>query len=170
MTDKEKENIITLRKMGVGYRAIAAALGLSRDLVRNYCKSKGLDGYGIDIYKRHEEEIIEEENKIKCKNCGVPVEQPKTGRRKIYCSPECKKEWNKNHHIKYSHTCLYCGKDFESDASKASFCSHKCYIRSRFWREEDIKMVVECLEKEEPIPNAPGWIKELVNGKSIKDE
>lgn len=63
MTDKEKENITTLRKMGVGYRAIATALGPSRDLVRNYCKSKGLDGYGNNIYKMQIEGILEKDIK-----------------------------------------------------------------------------------------------------------
>ncbi len=27
------------------------------------------------------------------------------------------------------------------------------------WRKEDIQMVLEYLEKEGPVPNAPGWIK-----------
>ncbi len=31
---------------GKGYKAVASAVGLSRDIVRNYCKAKGMEGYG----------------------------------------------------------------------------------------------------------------------------
>lgn len=27
-----------------------------------------------------------------------------------------------------------------------------------------LRMVIEHLQKEEPVPNAPGWIKDLING------
>ncbi len=31
---------------GKGYKAVASAVGLSRDIVRNYCKANGMEGYG----------------------------------------------------------------------------------------------------------------------------
>ena len=31
---------------GKGYKAAASAVGLSRDIVRNYCKANGMEGYG----------------------------------------------------------------------------------------------------------------------------
>lgn len=31
-------------------------------------------------------------------------------------------------------------------------------------------MIMQYLEKEEPVPNAPGWTKELINGISIKND
>ncbi len=46
MTGEQAECIKTLRLEGKGYKAIASALGLSRDIVRNYCKANGLDGDG----------------------------------------------------------------------------------------------------------------------------
>lgn len=46
MTGEQAERIKALRIEGNGYKAIASALGLSRDIVRNYCKANGLDGYG----------------------------------------------------------------------------------------------------------------------------
>lgn len=49
MTDEQKDKIIELRKIGIGYRSIAEALDLSRDKVRYYCKVQGLDGYGTEI-------------------------------------------------------------------------------------------------------------------------
>ena len=46
MTREQAERIKALRIQGKGYRAIASELGLSRDIVRNYCKANGLNGYG----------------------------------------------------------------------------------------------------------------------------
>ena len=45
MTDFQAKQIRELRLRGAGYKSIASAVGLSRDTVRNYCKSHGLDGY-----------------------------------------------------------------------------------------------------------------------------
>ena len=46
MTDLQAEQIVTLRAQEKGYKAIASVVGLSRDIVRNYCKAKGMEGYG----------------------------------------------------------------------------------------------------------------------------
>jgi len=46
MTDLQAEQIVILRMQGKGYKSIASATGLSRDIVRNYCKTKGMEGYG----------------------------------------------------------------------------------------------------------------------------
>ena len=64
MTNEQKEKIIELRKLGIGYRSIATAMNMSRDKVRNFCKAQGLDGYGKSNMK--------EEKSIRglCKNCG----------------------------------------------------------------------------------------------------
>ena len=46
MTEIQAAQIEELRMQGKGYKAIASAVGLSRDIVRNYCKTKGMEGYG----------------------------------------------------------------------------------------------------------------------------
>ena len=46
MTDEQTAQIQELRIQGKGYKTIAAMVGLSRDIVRNYCKANGLEGYG----------------------------------------------------------------------------------------------------------------------------
>ncbi|HIU76069.1 MAG TPA: hypothetical protein IAC62_09325 [Candidatus Pelethocola excrementipullorum] len=46
MTDMQAAQIETLRMQGKGYKAIASAVGLSRDIVWNYCKANGLEGFG----------------------------------------------------------------------------------------------------------------------------
>lgn len=48
ITNEQKEKIIELRKLGTGYRSISNAMDLSRDNVRYFCKSLGLDDYGQD--------------------------------------------------------------------------------------------------------------------------
>lgn len=46
MTDIQAAQIEILRMQGKGYKAIASAIGLSRDIVRNYCKANGMEGFG----------------------------------------------------------------------------------------------------------------------------
>lgn len=41
MTNEQKEKIIKLRKLGIGYRSIATAMDLSRDSVRNFVRVEG---------------------------------------------------------------------------------------------------------------------------------
>lgn len=47
MRESQKELIEKMRFLGYGYCSIANRLGLKRDTVRNYCKSKGLDGRNL---------------------------------------------------------------------------------------------------------------------------
>jgi len=153
LKDEVKYEIRTLRIKGLSYRQVAAETGLTRDCVRNYCKSIGLDGLGSEL-----------PSVLSCKFCGKPIDRKATGRIPVYCSVECKREWYQANPIMYEHSCYYCGKKFTSNAFVAKFCSHMCFERSRFYHKEDIQKVIEYLEKEEPIPNAPGWIKDLING------
>lgn len=60
MANEQKAKIIELRKLGIGYRSIATAMDLSRDSVRNFCKSRGLDGFGQDYSKPKPEKVIRE--------------------------------------------------------------------------------------------------------------
>lgn len=46
MTDVQAAQIKELRTQGNGYKSIAFVVGLSRDIVRNYCKANGMEGYG----------------------------------------------------------------------------------------------------------------------------
>ena len=46
MTKEQAERIKELRMQGKGYKAVASVVGLSCDIVRNYCKTNGMEGYG----------------------------------------------------------------------------------------------------------------------------
>ena len=49
-----------LRMQGKGYKAAASAVGLSRDIVRNYCKANGMEGYGEAAKLNLQREMAEE--------------------------------------------------------------------------------------------------------------
>ena len=51
MTELQAEQIGKMRTQGIGYRAIASVVGLSRDIVRNYCRAHGMDGYASALTK-----------------------------------------------------------------------------------------------------------------------
>ena len=54
MTEYQKAKIHELRFKGLGYRAIGNVLGLSRDAVRAYCKSNGMDGDAVTVSRNYE--------------------------------------------------------------------------------------------------------------------
>lgn len=146
MTEEQKQTIERLRDVGLGYRKIAIVLDLSRDKVRNYCKANGLDGYAKKRLQAKEGKQMEEDCADSvCRHCGKPIEKQAIGRRRIYCSDECRKAWSKNHLPLYKHECMFCGKKFESSSKMQKFCSHDCYIRDRFWRKEDTEEIVKML-------------------------
>ena len=57
MTSVQEKQIRNFRMKGIGYKAIASTLGLSRDVVRNYCKSYGLDGYAAEVVVNLKEQM-----------------------------------------------------------------------------------------------------------------
>ncbi len=142
MTEKEKNQIIKMRKNGVGYQAIATALNLSRDRVRNFCKKRNMAGFGAVFTLNDKEKTGEYE---RCLNCYKHIRQPKQGRPKKFCSNECRREWwkshpeeiNKKETAQYRLKCAYCGEDFISYGNKdRKYCSHNCYIHQRFYESE----------------------------------
>ena len=60
MTKEQAEQIRELRMQGKGYKAAASAVGLSRDIVRNYCRANGMEGYGEAAKLNLQREMVEE--------------------------------------------------------------------------------------------------------------
>lgn len=58
MTEQQAKQIREMREQGIGYRSIALTVGLSRDIVRNFCKSRGLSGYGSALTKNIQEQVM----------------------------------------------------------------------------------------------------------------
>ena len=77
MTDAQAKQINEMRMRGMGYKAIGMAIGLSRDIVRNYCKRHNLAGYATVVSKNMKLMV---DGKEVCHFCGNPITQPKTGK------------------------------------------------------------------------------------------
>ena len=56
MNDEQRNQIRILRYQGLGYMKIGETLGLSRDIIRGYCKRHGLNGRATDLVKNQEED------------------------------------------------------------------------------------------------------------------
>lgn len=143
MTEKQKKQILDMRKNGDGYKTIATATGLSRDIVRSFCKKRNMAGFG-NVFVLNDKEKVDEYKR--CLNCYKQVKQPARGRRKKFCSEECRRQWWKTHSeeccqketAQYPLKCAYCGKDFVSYGNKnRKYCSHYCYIHDRFYEKEE---------------------------------
>ena len=143
MTVDQKEKVRELRLNGMGYKGIANILGLSRDSVRGFCKRNNLDGSSCVVALNFEEN---KKRNLLCTCCEKPIKQKTKGRIRRFCSDECRRKWwnenkderNKSEAATYKFTCPYCGKKFTAYGNKKrKYCSHNCYIKDRFWREED---------------------------------
>jgi len=139
MTELEKQQIYDLRLKGVGYKNIAAALGVSRDSIRGFCMRNGLEGDPKVVSLNVEENI---KNYLLCSCCSKPIKQKERGRSRLFCSDECRRKWwnnnpqarNQKETATYNYTCPYCGKEFSCYGNKKrKYCSHACYIKLRYW-------------------------------------
>lgn len=59
MTKEQAAQIKELRMQGKGYKAVASAVELSRDIVRNYCRANGMEGYGEAVKLNLRKEMAE---------------------------------------------------------------------------------------------------------------
>ena len=132
MTDSQKQEIVVLRKEGIGYMKIAHKLGISQNTVKSYCRRNGLT-------KPEEIALVEDATMHFCLQCGVPVPQNPGRKLKRFCSDKCRMTWWNHHQEKinrkanYEFTCACCGKKFIAYGnSNRKYCSHKCYINDRF--------------------------------------
>lgn len=160
MTDEQKGSIMSMRHSGYGYRKIAIKLELSRDEVRNYCKAKHLCGRA-DGHK-----IMLKGDATVCVRCGKSITNQATGRKRKYCSAQCKQKWEAEHPKKnHEHHCQICGQQFKSSTKNQKYCSHKCYVQDRFYRDEQMECLISQLKKGEVVENVPQWIKDLIGVK-----
>jgi len=87
MTETQKEQILSMRMQGIGYRIIGKMLNLNENLVQLYCKAHGLAGDGNLVMLNHD--IWCRENN-RCILCGRKLKQPRHGRRKQFCDGRCR--------------------------------------------------------------------------------
>ncbi|MBP2659701.1 MAG: polymerase subunit sigma-70 [Firmicutes bacterium] len=141
MTLAQKEEIRKLRLQGLGYKSISQEMHISVDAVKGYCKRQILGPANAILINPPE---TKQSNAV-CLHCNKPIQKRNRGRTKKFCSDDCRHTWwNKNQDQRkrnsiamYSYTCVQCGKRGISYGNKQrKYCSHHCYIRNRFWRDE----------------------------------
>ena len=142
MTDEQALQIKKLRGNGMGYRAIASMMNLSRDTVRNYCRSAGIGG----LIAENEKELRGRmKSGTACAFCGAGLMQPKTGRPKRFCSESCRRSYWRTHRAElkkkesaiYTMECPYCHEIFETYGNKTrKYCCHEHYILDRFGKNK----------------------------------
>lgn len=132
MTGKQKQAIDTLRRGGLGYRKIAARLGMSDNTVKSYIRRGGVTPIPA----------TEEKQTDCCLQCGTDLVELAERKSRKFCSEACRRAWWKaNSHLSdrrawYSLFCTGCGKPFTSYGNnKRKYCGHGCYIRDRFGKE-----------------------------------
>jgi len=133
MTDLQKQRIQAMRGDGDSYAKIAAALNISENTVKSYCKRNNLGGRAGCLPP-----TIEDPTGV-CKRCGKPVAQIPGRKPRKFCSASCRSAWWAAHPDQirqkalYGFTCPSCGKAFTAYGNaKRKYCSHACYIAARF--------------------------------------
>ena len=122
-----ERKIIDYRKAGLGYKKIASILNISKNSVASFCKRKDV-------------EFVCSNEVSYCKECGLPFNIDKKHLNKRFCSLSCKNRWwNKNRNTDNfkAFTCTVCGASFSAPINtKRKYCSHACYIKSRYHKED----------------------------------
>ena len=130
MTQKERDNILRLRLEGKSYTQISDNLHISRNTVKSICLRMGI---------QPAETSGENHDTDHCKLCGAALVQNVTGKRKQFCSDQCRRIWWTQHQDNRSlrsavkAKCAFCGSVFEDyEKNHRKYCCHACYIRDRF--------------------------------------
>ena len=153
MTEYQQRKIREFRLQGAGYRAIASVMGVSRDEVRNFCKSKDLDSPAAERNAR----LQAERDDIKCATCASIIRHSRKGRLKKFSSDKCRRAWwtahpdalVKSEAASHPGNCEHCHEPFEAYGNRnRKYCSHACYIRDRFWRKEEGREAYQQVKKE----------------------
>lgn len=125
MNDKQRAEIVELRKQGLDYKKIAQVLELNLNTVKSYCRNHKLK--------------IEDLTSIYCKNCNVLLLQKPKQKKMIFCSDCCRQKWWNEHRYKSNIKnktiiiCKTCALSFHAyPHEKRKYCSHQYYINNRF--------------------------------------
>lgn len=127
MKNNQKEMIRNMRRRGMPYGDIAAALGLSSNTVKSFCRRENISVTNDSDSK----------NRNLCKNCGAPLKHHPGSKKRTFCCDKCRYAWWNKNRLKgnYRLTCFYCGHEFYSNNKKQKYCGRECYIHSRCGEE-----------------------------------
>lgn len=118
-----------MRESGVSYAKIASFLDLNANTVKTWCRRNTVTPDPL------QPQVVDPVG-VWCRNCAVPLEGERPAK---FCSEACRRSWWNGHsHLTkraafYEFTCVGCGERFTAYGNKhRKYCSHPCYIRSRF--------------------------------------
>jgi endogenous inhibitor of DNA gyrase (YacG/DUF329 family) len=127
MTKLQKEQIASRRKNGESYAKIAAALGMSGNTVKSYCRRR----------KTSYPPIMPAAGDT-CANCGKPLCHTPGKKQKRFCSDKCRMAWWTKHpevldrKAVYSFVCANCAKPFTAYGNaNRKYCSRRCAAAHR---------------------------------------
>ena len=128
MDKNKKQQIINLRTQGLSYKEIGETLNISHNSISAFCKRNGI-----------------EKNTTLCKTCNAPILLINGQKPKKFCCDKCRTSWWNTHQNEvnkkaiYSFICNSCGAEFTAYGnSTRKYCSHTCYIKSRYNKGGDI--------------------------------
>jgi len=135
MTRTPKEKITQLRSEGLSYSKIAAAISISENTVKSFCRRNNLGGIAAANPDKQDGRC--------CRQCGKVLSPSSQLKTKRFCSDRCRMAWWNAHpeavrrKAIYKLTCAFCGREFESYGNKQrKYCSRACYGKSRAVRHE----------------------------------
>jgi endogenous inhibitor of DNA gyrase (YacG/DUF329 family) len=137
MTENQKTQILEMRRIGLTYRHIATSLSLKEGTVKTYCLRAARKGLPA---------VSPEPTQCVCKQCGKQIVHVAKRKKRIFCCDACRQKWWGSHLFLASQsskclhhfTCPTCGKPFTAYGNpRRKFCSHQCYIRSRYYQNAD---------------------------------
>lgn len=130
MTRTPKEKIIRLRNEGLSYSKIAAALCISENTVKSFCRRNNLGGIAAAIPDKQDRRF--------CRQCRKALSSSPQSRTKRFCSDRCRMTWWNSHpeavrrKAIYTFICAHCASSFSSYGNKnRKYCSRACYGKSK---------------------------------------
>lgn len=132
LTLKQKEKVIELRNTGYSYNEIAKILIITRDQVRDFCRTKTAITMGLIKTKY----VGQTPKTHTCELCGSKYLKKESDiNSDKYCSSKCKsdaREKKKQEAIlKKTKQCKKCGNDFVANSNLQEYCSKECRTITR---------------------------------------
>lgn len=133
INDKQKQQVIELRKQGLGYRRIANEIdGLNQDNVGDFIRTKWFAENHPELVKIDVVKALKAPKKFgeaKCKQCGANF--VKKAGHQIYCSVDCKYSYAKKDKPKpkvKTKSCKNCNFEFKTTDNRKIHCSTRCSV------------------------------------------
>ena len=133
MTIDQRKMIDSFRSQGMGYKRIAAQLGISENTVKSYLRrnTQPEETVSAQVPVQTPQPVT---NTHICWKCGKLVTQNPGRKEKKFCSDACRYRWWNSHPAKDAdRICPVCGERFTAYGRRSrKYCSHACYILDRF--------------------------------------